>query len=327
MAKSWSDYLGEFLSEKVPGVAGIKEGIATHQEDQQLFDRALRYIEQQGWLTDEAMQDVREHSRFGIGPIQRALNRLLGTGGSYVSATGHTTYNPEPYKLWGEDAYKQLAKVILHEYGHVLDFERHNPASSLEPLLANIFAGGWESVQGLADEMAYNVWRMPRPASSGKPGGNITPYAETNPAENFAEVFEAIVKFGSPWGNTQPVSDDEDSVLKHVQPWMIPIFEKVIQNYNKPVPSWWSDEPPYASDPAAGPREENAQELDPESIPRHTQGWTPPLMGGFSRDAPSSEQRAIFTDPAAGALAASPQELDPEKARLQEEAYREIYGY
>ena len=33
MAESWLDYLGEFLSEKVPGVAGIKEGIATHQED------------------------------------------------------------------------------------------------------------------------------------------------------------------------------------------------------------------------------------------------------------------------------------------------------
>ena len=273
-------------------MVGIEEGIAAHQEDLQLFDRALTYIEQQGWLTDEAMQDLREHSRFGIGPIQSATNRLGAAGGSYDPLTQHTTYNPERYKLLGEDAHKELANTILHEYGHVLDYD-NPPPPSLEPLkwLANNL-----SAKRVAKELLH-LMGVPRPASSGKPGGNITPYAETDPLENFAEVFAEVAKYGSPWGNTQPVSDNRDAVQKHIQPWMVPLFEQVIQNYNKPVASWWGDrtdaDPSMRLDPTVGlygwdqellSDNEQRRHMEqpqyhylPITAPAPTQGWTPPL--------------------------------------------------
>tara|TARA_Y100000310_G_scaffold330775_1_gene403028 strand:+ start:743 stop:1546 length:804 start_codon:yes stop_codon:yes gene_type:complete len=252
MAESWLDYLGEFLSEKVPGVAGITEGIAGHQKDQQLLEQALTYIEQRGWLTDEAMQDLRDHSRFAMGPVQDAYMKYTDRirGGPEASAI-YSSFHKHIFTKAGKygDNYKALANSLLHEYGHVLDFKSGQELKVL-PFLLGRQIGTY-------------------PASHGKPGGNITPYAETHPVENFAEIFEAIAKFGSPWGNTQPVSNIGDLVQRHIQPWMVPIFEKVIQNYNKPVPSWWSDawwsdEPPYASDPAAGPRAAYPQEGRPE---------------------------------------------------------------
>jgi hypothetical protein len=330
--ESWSDHLGKFLSEKIPGVAGIKEGIAGHQADQQVLERALTYIEQQGWLTDEAMQDLRDHTRFAMGPVQDAymkradVARGSGSAGIYSPRFDHVFFKAGAY---GDD-YKRLANSLLHEFGHVIDFRYGQEPRERQYRELPIRYPGYRELLPVAKWLDQKL--APReyyPVSHDKPGGNITPYAETDSGENLAEVFHIAAKFGSPWGNTQPVRDDRDSVQKHIQPWMTQLFEKVIQGYNQPVASWWRDGSPYASDPAAGSREENAQYMRPESPP--PQAWTPPLnrawTGGFSRDAPSYETRAIFTDPAAGALAAYPQELYPEKAQLQDEARRDLFGF